>query len=71
MDAWCDRQLSATADLAAAPADNLVELEAKLAAGILWLENSGAANSMCSEEADLLRSSLTDLRAIMARGTAA
>ena len=68
VDAWCDRQLLVTADLAEAPAGNLVELEAKLAAGIFWLGNSGAANSMCSEEADLLRSCLTDLRGIIAGG---
>ena len=70
-DAWCDAQLAATADLAAAPADSLVELETKLEAGLYWFGNSGAGNGMCGEEADLLRSCLTDLRAIMARGAAA
>ena len=70
VDAWCEVQLAATADLAATPAGNLVELEKKLAAGLFWFGGSGAANSMCCEEADLLRSCLTDLRAIMARGTA-
>ena len=67
VDAWCDRQLAATANLAEAPAGNLLELEAKLAAGIVWFGNSGAPNSMCGEEADLLRSCLTDLRVIMGR----
>ena len=70
VDAWCDAQLAATADLAAAPAGNLAQLEAKLTAGIFWLGNSGAGNGMCGEEADLLRSCLTDLRAIIARGAA-
>ena len=70
VDAWCDAQLAATADLAAAPAGNLAQLEAKLTAGIFWFGNSAADNGMCGEEADLLRSCLTDLRAIIARGAA-
>ena len=69
-DAWCDAQLEVTAGLADAPAGNLVELEVKLAAGLYWFSHSGASSSLCSEEADLLRSCLTDLRAIMGRGTA-
>jgi hypothetical protein len=69
-DAWCDAQLAAAADLAEAPAGNLVELEAKLAAGLYWFDNSGAPSSMCDEEADLLRSCLADLRVIMARAAA-
>lgn len=70
-DAWCDLQSEVTADLAEAPAGTLVELDAKLAAGLYWFGNSGAPSSMTSEEADLLRSCLTDLRAIMERGTPA
>lgn len=69
-DAWCEAQGEATAALAEAPAGSLVELEAKLAAGLYWFGESGAPSSMTGEEADLLRSCLTDLRAIMARGTA-
>ena len=69
-DAWCEAQTEATAVLAEAPARTLGELEAKLEAGLNWFGNSGTPSSMTGEEADLLRSCLTDLRAIMARGAA-
>lgn len=69
-DAWCGQQLQATADLAEAPAGNLVELEVKLSAGIYWFDQSGTASCMAGEEADLLRACLTDLRAIIAGGPA-
>jgi hypothetical protein len=61
---WCMAQCDATAVLAAAPARSLTELEAKLAAGLYWFEQSSAPRSMCDEEADLLRSCLDDLRAL-------
>ena len=70
-DAWCEAQTEVTADLAEAPAGTLTELEAKLAAGLYWFGSSGAPSSMTAEEADLLRSCLTDLRAIMDKGTPA
>jgi len=60
--AWCKAQLEATARLAAAPARTLPELEAKLAAAMVWFEENGAG--ICQEEGDLLRSCLRDLRAM-------
>ena len=65
--AWCEAQGEATAALAEAPARSLVELEAKLAAGLYWFDNAGAFSGMTDDEADLLRSCLTDLRAILGR----
>jgi hypothetical protein len=61
---WIAAQCEATAALAEAPARNFTELEAKLAAGLYWFENSSASHCMCAEEADLLRSCLNDLRAL-------
>jgi hypothetical protein len=63
-DEWCAAQCEATAALAEAPARNFAELEAKLAAGLYWFKQGGAADCMCDEEADLLRSCLDDLRAL-------
>ena len=62
-NAWCVRQLAATERLAEAPAGSLAELETKLAAAMVWFEESGAV-ALCSEEADLLRSCPRDLRAL-------
>ena len=69
--AWCEAQGETTAALAEAPARSLVELEAKLAAGLYWFDQGGTESGMIGEEAALLRSCLTDLRAIIGRGTEA